>query len=114
MSRLLLRLCALAYPRADRALVVALADELVAGGASVCREATSLLGAGPAARLGLTGAPWGAALAQLGLPIAGLFLAAVLLGTEPHAHGGLPWIGWSWAAGLAGALATVVGLASGR
>jgi hypothetical protein len=110
----MLRLCARTYPRADRAAVLSLSEELVHGGASTRREAIGLLRGGLEARLRLTDAPWREALDQLGLPLAGLLLAAMLLGAGQYAYAGLAWFGWSWAAGLAGAIAAVLGLGIGR
>lgn len=106
---MILQLCSRAYPREDRALVLSLAEELVDGGAPAYREAAGLVRGGLEARLRLSGAPWDEAFALLALPVAGLLLAAVVLGIAPYGQWRLEWIGWSWAAGLVGALAALSG-----
>ena len=96
---LLLRLAARAHPRADRAAVLALAEDLVADGASSsAREAAGLLAGGLEARADLRPAE---------LPLAGLLTAAMTLGAL---RGG----GLTWSAGLLGALAALLGVATGR
>jgi hypothetical protein len=107
MSRRL-RLAACAHPRADRPLVLALAEDLVADGASPGREAAALLRTGLEARIGLTGTPWREALSRIELPLAGLFVAAMTLGTV---HGGL---GWTSAAGVLASAVALLGFATGR
>jgi hypothetical protein len=99
----LLRLAARAYPRAERALVLALAEELVDGGASPTREAAGIVRASLEARIGPIGA-----LQEIELPLAGFLLAAMALGAL---EGGL---GWSWGLAGAGALAALIGFATGR
>jgi hypothetical protein len=107
----------LAYPRDLRGregeVVLGLAEELIADGAPVTREAVGLLAGGLRARLAMTGVPWRASLQRLGLPLASLLMAAMLCSTGLDTFGG-NWVGWTAGIGIVGGAAAVVGLAVGR
>jgi hypothetical protein len=123
VSPRLLRLALRAYPgdrrRRDGDVLLDTALELAAdGGSSVRREAGGLALAGLAERAAravpppLRGAPWRAALARLGLPLA---VANLALWSAGVARWGPLWpLGWRWSALLAGSLLALAGVAWSR
>lgn len=110
-----LRLCLLAYPlrvrRTEGDLLLALAEDLAAGGGSRFREALGLLQGGLELRFGLSGAPWRAALTRLAPPLAGLFLVVMSVGALLPPAEPLRWPGWTWSAGVVGATLVSCGMA---
>jgi len=121
MNDRILSACLRAYPRARREqegdVLLTLARDLTRDGSSLVREACGLITGGLADRLllarrELARAPWYGARARLAFPVSAALLAVVVTGAIRMSDG-IAWIGWGWAALLAGATCALVGAAFG-